>query len=58
VSERVQAVEKVVVGEIGSLNQLHNTSKPARHTTKLRFKALEWGSENYTREFFNTLGPL
>jgi hypothetical protein len=50
-----QAVEKVVVGPIGSLKQLQNTSKPVQSTTKLGFKALERGSENNTRELFNTL---
>jgi hypothetical protein len=53
---RGQAVEKVVVGLIGSLKQLQNTPKPAQNTTKPGFKALEGGSENNTREFFNTLG--
>jgi hypothetical protein len=55
VSKTPQAVEKVVVGPIGSPKQLQSTSKPVQNTTKPRFKALEWGSENNTREFFNTL---
>jgi hypothetical protein len=50
-----QAVEKVVVGLIGSLKQLQNTSKPVQNTTKPGFKALERGSENNTRVFFNRL---
>jgi hypothetical protein len=54
---RPQAVEKVVVGPIGSLKQLQNTSKPLRNTTKPGFKALDQGLQNHTREFFNTLTP-
>ena len=50
-----QPVEKVVVGPIGTLKQLQYTSKPVQNTTKPGFKALEQGSENNTREFFNTL---
>jgi hypothetical protein len=56
VPRRGQPVEKVVVGPIGTLKQLQYTSKPVQNTTKPGFKALEQGSENNTREFFNTLG--
>jgi hypothetical protein len=52
-----QAVEKVVVGPIGSLEQPQNTSKLAQNTTKSGFKALERRSETSTRGFFNTLAP-
>ena len=37
---RIQAVEKVVVGPIGSPKQLQNISKPVGNTTKPEFKAL------------------
>jgi hypothetical protein len=52
-----QPVEKVVVGPIGTLKQLQYTSKPVQNTTKPGFTAPEQGSENNTREFFNTLTP-
>jgi hypothetical protein len=53
----VQPVEKVVVELLGSPRQLQNISKPVQNATKPAFKALEEGSENNTREFFNSLEP-
>ena len=55
VPEEEQPVEKVVVGPIGSPKPLQNASKPVQNATKSGFKALERGSENNAREFFNTL---
>ena len=39
-SRRIQAVEKVVVGPVGSPKQLQNVSQPMWNTTKPGFKAL------------------
>jgi hypothetical protein len=51
---RLQAVEKVVVGPIGSLKQLQNTSKPVQNTTKPGFQALENGDQRTTQGSFST----
>jgi hypothetical protein len=49
----IEAVEKVIVGPVGSPKQIPNRLK----TLKTGFKAPEWESEKGTKEFFNTLTP-